>query len=159
MNVKSLMAASLTLLVMACAAPDEREKQLQDRLAVQILSNGTKLVTYKLRVQPVRKHQVQIYDWESNRGGFGGDIYRDEQQKRESQRFLERRLIGRMEERLAQFDVCQSGYVELERQVFLGIGTVRLECRDAASPADRKRFGERWQYPPDSASASEPVRP
>lgn len=153
MSIRRLMVASLALLLLACAAPDKREEQLQDWLQVQILRNGTKLVTYKLRVQPERKHQVQIYDWESNRGGFGGDIYRDEQQKKESQRFLERRLIGRLEERLAQFDVCRQGYVELERQVFLGIGTVRLECREAATPADRQRFGERWQHPTASASA------
>lgn len=152
MRFRKSIIAILVLFISACsAAPDEREEQLQDRLDVQILANGTKLVRYRLRVQSERKHQVQIYDWESNRGGFGGDIYRDEQQKKDSQRFLERRLIGRMEERLAQFGVCREGYVELDRQVFLGIGSVRLECRDAANEADRQRFGERWQYPPANA--------
>lgn len=152
MKLSTITIALMALLISACSStPDKREEQLQDRLDVQILANGTKLARYRLRVQPVRKHQVQIYDWESNRGGFGGDIYRDEQQKKDSQRFLERRLIGRMEERLAEFEVCRQGYVELERQVFLGIGSVRLECREAANAEDRKRFGSRWQYPPASA--------
>ena len=110
MKFSKTTLALMVLLISGCSsAPDKREQQLQDRLDVQILANGTKLAHYRLRVQPVRKHQVQIYDWESNRGGFGGDIYRDEQQKKDSQRFLERRLISRMEERLAEFEVCREG--------------------------------------------------
>lgn len=130
-----LYALTVALFTSACShTPSAGDIPPGAAFAARILTDGTKLFTYTVRVMragPVGDDRDGFDDMPTNRGARPE---RSVQFAQSAQRAIQALL--------AQNHYCRDGHVVLEQYDEHGKYIVRGECRDAATDADREKFSQ-----------------
>lgn len=148
---KWLVRALLAALCCGCSAPGQNyvKSGLAETLAVELLPNGSKMFTYRLRLPDA---QIPSYIGVSENGSdprrqfYEGGIAvgANAPQKLEANAAYVVRRVG----------YCREGFFTLDRSISRYDLWLRGECKEGASGADQNRFGtgqvleaEHWRAP------------
>ena len=150
MSKRGILILIAALLLIGCSANNGRsyvETEMAETLEVEILSNGSKMFTYRLRwpEDHIPSH-IQVARNGSNPGrefaqggvNLGRDTYD--------------RLLVNTAYVVEHAGYCREGFFELDRSISRYHLWVRGECKDSATTADQQAFGakqtltqERWR--------------
>ncbi len=132
----SVLIVGLGLLLQACSSTPPAAG-ITEQFTPQILDNGTKMFRYEFS-RGDKLRPVFAYD---QSGGFsdGRDVYSAEELRKKNQRHLQFAVPRLLEEN----GYCREGYYTLDTLISYGNGSLRGECKEAATAEDRERFGKK----------------
>ena len=125
---------AVTLVLQACSSTPSTTG-IKEQFTPQILDNGTKMFRYEFS-RGDKLRPIVAYD---QSGGFtdGRDLYSAEELRKKNQRHLQFAVPRALEET----GYCREGFYTLDTLIGYGNGSLRGECKEAATTADRERFG------------------
>ncbi len=133
------MATIVIPVITGCGnAPQKKARGFNEAFDTRITTNGTKLFEYRLEVPQYQLDQQRAQPRTNTAINAEGPEGRAKR--------MRRRLESRLETILRETGYCRDGYLEIDRSIFgggptmLGEGIIRGECREGATPADRRRF-------------------
>lgn len=135
-HYRVFIVVTLCLVAGGCGTSSGK-KPFRESFGTRITSSGIKLFEYRLEVP---QYQIDLQKQVRSNTAINADGPEGRAKR------MQRRLESRLEQVLTENRYCRDGYLEIDRSVFgggptmLGEGIVRGECREAATPADRKRF-------------------
>lgn len=133
MAAKPLVSTLLLTIVSACSTAPSTVG-IQDSFNTYIYPNGSKTFRYEF-LRGDRTRPLVSYD---PSGGFtdGQRIYSAQELRQRNRRFLEEGAARKLEETA----FCRDGFFELDTLISYNGGSLRGECREAATDSDRAQF-------------------
>lgn len=130
---KSAVAVLLLAIVSACSTAPSTIG-IQDSFNTYIYPNGSKTFRYEF-LRGDRTRPLVSYD---PSGGFtdGQRVYSAQELRQRNRRFLEDAAARKLEETA----FCRDGFFELDTLISYNGGSLRGECREAATDGDRAQF-------------------
>jgi hypothetical protein len=147
MSKRGILILIAALLLIGCSANNGRsyvETEMAETLEVEILSNGSKMFTYRLRWPEDRiPSHIHVARGSSNPGkefaqggvNLGRDTYD--------------RLLVNTAYVVEHAGYCREGFFELDRSISRYHLWVRGECKDSATTADQQAFGAKQTLTPE----------
>jgi hypothetical protein len=130
----------LVLIAAACSGPSKKKRaEPLEIFSTQILLDGTKLFAFTLERPQRRQNSEGGRQGKRGKGGHGGQGGRrggEKERGNDMEKQIETRLLAMLE----QTGYCREGYVELDRNLLFGNASIRGECKEGATPEDRKNF-------------------